>query len=114
MEVGKGPYVAGISNAPELNEKIFAAGAAVLLDEPVKTDKGWEIVRVDEKQPERQKSFDEVREQVMSRLLSEKREDVQREYIKAMMDKYDVVIHASALTGAAEGDSEDSPSKRSK
>ncbi len=114
MDVGKGSYVAGIGNVPELNEKIFAAGAPTLLDEPVKTDKGWEIVRVDEKQPERQKSFDEVREQVMSTLLSKKREDVQREYIKAMMDKYNVVIHTSALTGAAEGDSEDSPSKRSK
>jgi parvulin-like peptidyl-prolyl isomerase len=113
-EVATGSYVAGIGDMPELNEKIFAADAPTVLEEPFKSDKGWEIIRVDEKRPERQKSFDEVREQVMSTLLSQKREDVQRDYIKEMMDKYNVVIHASALTGAGEGDSEGDWSKQSK
>jgi parvulin-like peptidyl-prolyl isomerase len=105
-EITQGPYVPGIGNFPELNDKIFAADQASVLDEPFKTDKGWEIVRVEEKQPERQKSFDEVREQVMSTLLSEKRRDVQQDYIRRMMDKYNVIIHTSALTGRTESDPE--------
>ncbi|MHC4623394.1 MAG: peptidylprolyl isomerase [Planctomycetota bacterium] len=106
IEVGEGSYVAGIGDFPELNEKIFAADAATVLDEPFKTEKGWEIVRVEEKLPERQKTFDEVREQVMSTLLGRKRQDVQQDYIKQMMDKYNVIIHTSALTGKTESEAE--------
>jgi peptidyl-prolyl cis-trans isomerase C len=76
-QVVKGAYVAGIGGFPELNEKIFAVEPGQVLDEPFKTDKGWEIIRVDDKQPERQGSFDEVREQVLSSLLSEKQQDRQ-------------------------------------
>jgi peptidyl-prolyl cis-trans isomerase C len=105
-EVTKGAYVPGIGNFPALNAKIFAAQAPSVLDEPFKTDKGWEIVMVEEKQPERQKSFDEVRQEVMSTLLDQKRKEVQQEYIKQMMDKYNVIIHTSALTGKPESESE--------
>jgi peptidyl-prolyl cis-trans isomerase C len=105
-EVTKGPYVPGIGNFPALNAKIFAAQAPSVLDEPFKTDKGWELVMVEEKQPERQKSFDEVRQEVMSTLLDQKRKDVQQDYIKQMMDKYNVIIHTSALMGKAGAESE--------
>ena len=105
-EVVRGGYVAGIGNFGELNAKIFAAQAPSVLDEPFKTDRGWEIVRVEEKQPERQKSFDEVRQEVMSTLLDQKRKDVQQDYIKQMMDKYKVIIHTSALMGKAGAESE--------
>jgi peptidyl-prolyl cis-trans isomerase C len=101
-EVTKGTHVPGIGDFPALNAKIFATHAPAVLDEPFKTDKGWEIVRVEEKQPERQKSFDEVRQEVMSTLLDQKRKDVQQEYIKQMMDKYNVIIHAAAMTPNAE------------
>jgi hypothetical protein len=56
----------------------------------------------DPNSPKRQKSFDEVRQQVMTTLLNKKRQDVQQDYIKEMMDKYNVVIHTSALTGKEE------------
>jgi len=41
----------------------------------------------------RQKSFDEVRQQVAMSLMGDKRRDVQQQYITEMMDKYNVVIH---------------------
>jgi hypothetical protein len=46
---------------------------------------------------EQQKSFDEVREQVMTELVSQKSRDIQQQLIKNLMDKYDVIIHTSAL-----------------
>ena len=49
---------------------------------------------------ERQKSFDEVRQQVEMDILSQKRQDVQAEFIKQMMDEYNVIIHTSALMPA--------------
>jgi len=78
--------------------------APALLDEPVKTEKGWEIVKVDTKESKHQKTFDEVRQQVMMMLSNHKRQDVQQDYIREMMDKYNVIIHTSvpAPTKAAE------------
>jgi hypothetical protein len=46
---------------------------------------------------ERQKSFDEVRDQVTSELVSRKSQEVQQSFIKQLMDKYNVIIHSSAL-----------------
>ncbi|UCF43282.1 MAG: peptidyl-prolyl cis-trans isomerase [Planctomycetota bacterium] len=108
-EVSKGPYVPTIGESKEINEKIFSADAPSVLDEAVETEKGWEIVKVDEVTAERQKSFDEVRQQVMTTLVSRKRQDVQREYIEQMMDKYNVIVHTSVLTGTEEDESVDKP-----
>ncbi|MBN1786905.1 MAG: hypothetical protein JW806_00755 [Sedimentisphaerales bacterium] len=49
---------------------------------------------------DRQKSFDQVREQVISELIGQKTKDVQQQLIKQLMDKYDVIIHNTAFTGA--------------
>jgi hypothetical protein len=51
---------------------------------------------------ERQKSFDEVRDQVMNELVSRKSQDVKSDYIQQMMNKYNVVIHTSVLGGTEE------------
>jgi hypothetical protein len=48
---------------------------------------------------QRQKSFDEARQEIMMNLSEEKRRDVQQQFIKQMMDKYNVIIHTSALSG---------------
>lgn len=101
-EVSKGPYVPVIGESKEVNEKIFGAAGPSVLDEAVETEKGWEIIKVDEVTTEQQKSFDEVRQQVMTTLVSRKRQDVQQEYIEKMMDKYNVVVHTSALAGTEE------------
>ncbi|MEJ2648625.1 MAG: hypothetical protein P8016_09490 [Sedimentisphaerales bacterium] len=50
----------------------------------------------------RQKTFDEVRDQVTSELINSKSRDVQQAYIKQLMDKYDVIIHTSVLTPAVQ------------
>jgi tetratricopeptide (TPR) repeat protein len=51
----------------------------------------------DENIPERQKPFEEVREQVEMDLLAQKRQEVQAEYVRTLMDEHDVVIHTSAF-----------------
>jgi len=95
LDVIEGSDVSAVGDASEINEKIFAVEAPALLDEPVKTEKGWEIVKVDTKESKRQKTFDEVRQQVMMMLSNHKRQDVQQDYIREMMDKYNVIIHTS-------------------
>lgn len=110
-DVLKDSYVPGVGDANEINASIFAADAPGLLDRPFKTDKGWEIIKVEEKHPSRQKSLDEVRQQVKMQLLRRKSEDVQREYIKEMMDKHEVIVHTSAFMPTQQSGSEETSSK---
>lgn len=56
---------------------------------------------------ERQKSFDEARQDVIKVLLNQKRHDVQTDLIKQMMDKYNVVVHTSVLRDTEEAKSEE-------
>ena len=97
-EVQKGSDIPGIGTEAELNKKIFAVEAPKMLDEPFKTEKGWEIVKVEAVIPQRQKQLDEVRQQVMSMLTNQKSQDVQRDLIERLMDKHNVIVHTSAMS----------------
>ena len=108
-EVQEDSSIPGIGTYEELNKKIFAVDAPKVLDEPFKTEKGWEIVKVETLSPERQKTLDEVSQQVISMLANQKRQDVQSSYIEQMMDKHNVIIHTSAMSGAGQTTSEETP-----
>ena len=101
-DVVEGAYVSGIGDANEINAAIFAVESPKVLAQAFETDGGWEIVKVQEKHPARQLSFDEVRQQVMQELLGRKRQEVQGDYIKEMMDKYDVIVHTSVFAPTAQ------------
>jgi len=105
VDVTPGSYVPVIGDLKQLNERIFASKAPAVLDEPIKSEDGWEVIKVESKTDETQKSFDEVRQQVISSLLGRKRQEVQQDFIKQMMDKYNVVIHTAAQE--AEGQTEE-------
>ncbi|MCU0915106.1 MAG: peptidyl-prolyl cis-trans isomerase [Planctomycetes bacterium] len=111
QEVTKGAYVPGIGDANEINAAIFAAGAPAVLEKPFKTEKGWEVIKVEQKRAARQKSFEEVSQQVAMQLLRQKREEVQRQYIQEMMDKHQVVIHTSAFAPAPQAAPKETPSQ---
>jgi len=106
-EVQENSSIPGIGTYEELNRKIFAVGAPKVLDEPFKTEKGWEIVKVETLSPQRQKTLDEVSQQVISMLANQKRQDVQSSYIEQMMDKHNVIIHTSAMSGASPTESKE-------
>jgi len=108
-EVQEGSSIPGIGTYEELNKKIFAVDAPKVLDEPFKTENGWEIVKVETLTPERQKTLDEVSQQVMSMLANQKRQDVQNSYIQQMMDKHNVIIHTSAMSGADRTEATENP-----
>jgi parvulin-like peptidyl-prolyl isomerase len=105
-EILKGSDVPGIAANSELNKKIFTVDAPKVLDEPFKTENGWEIIKVDTITSERQKSLDEVKQQVAMMLANQKGQDVQRDYIGQLMDKFNVIIHTSALSGSNKSDEE--------
>ena len=89
--------IPGIGSLAGLSAAIFQAKAPALLDSPFKTDKGWEVVKVESLQSSRQRPFDEVRQEVLETLANQKRQEVQQDTLKQMMDRYQVVIHTSAF-----------------
>ncbi len=108
-EIRKGSDVPGIGINSKLNSKIFAVDAPKVLDEPFKTEKGWEIVKVETVTGERQKSLDEVKQQVVLMLANQKSQDVQRDYIEQLMEKFNVIIHTSVLSSSNKPQAEDTP-----
>jgi len=92
-DVTKGSPVAGINGPENLGEMIFAADAGSLLGQPVQTDTGWEVIRVDSTQPARQMAFEEVGQQIMTELTQLKNRDIQQQLITTLMDEYNVIIH---------------------
>ena len=110
-DVLKGSFVSGIGDSEEINQAIFGAAGPALLDRPFKTDKGWEIVKVEEYHGQREKGFEEVRQQVTMELARRKSQEVQQGYIREMMDTHKVVIHTSALAPTQQESSAEVPAK---
>jgi len=112
QDLRRGAPIPGIGDVNEINEAVFAADAPALLDRPFQTENGWEIIKVEQKTAERQKSFDEVKQQVMMELLRRKQEDVQREYLKELMDQYNVIVHTSAFMPAEPNETVEAPTTK--
>ncbi len=96
-EVRKDGVIPGMGNVPDLHKAVLAASPPALLESAFHTDKGWEVVKVRSIRPERQKGFDEARQDVMMSLTDQKQQEVQQEMIEQMKSKYDVIIHTSAF-----------------
>jgi parvulin-like peptidyl-prolyl isomerase len=89
--------IPGMGNVPDLQKAIFAASSPVLLESVYQTNRGWEIVKLLSIRAQRQKGFDEVRQEVMMSITREKQQEVQQDLIQQMQDKYDVIVHTSAF-----------------
>ena len=63
------------------------------------TEKGIHIIKVLKREAERQKGFDEVKNEVALALRSQKEREVQQGLFARLKEQYDVVIHQSAFSG---------------
>lgn len=95
--VTEGRPIPGIGKNDELIIQIFSGEAGKVLAEPVKTEKGWEVVLVREQIAPRQKTFEEVSQEIRSSLTSQKRQEAQQRLIEPLMDKYNIILHRDAI-----------------
>jgi parvulin-like peptidyl-prolyl isomerase len=91
------PSIPGIGKAPELEKAIFASKAGTLLPTPFKTDKGWNVVKVDELQPQTQRSFEDARNEAYRMLYSRKQQEIQKSLFEELRKHFDVVVHRDQL-----------------
>jgi peptidyl-prolyl cis-trans isomerase C len=65
--------------------------------EPVKTDKGWAVLKLTGKKKAVSRTFDEVKEQIRTKLYREKRQESMEGFVKALRDKAKINIDESKL-----------------
>ncbi|MBN2451862.1 MAG: peptidyl-prolyl cis-trans isomerase [Lentisphaeria bacterium] len=87
----------GIGTVAGLGAAVFAAEAGSVLPGPVRSERGWHVVKVLERIPERQLPFEEAREEAYRQLRAGKQQEVEQAFIRLLYDKFNVVVHQSVL-----------------
>jgi len=95
--ITKDAPIAALPGAKDAADLIFSTEAGTVIQQPIASDKGFHVVLVREREAERQRSIEEVRQQVYQALRSQKEGEVQEKLLNELRDTYDVVIHQSAL-----------------
>jgi len=92
-------YVRGVGVNKDFTGAVFALDAGQTGGPFEVKDKGWAVVKVEEKQAARQKELDEVREEIQRRLLPQVRESYYKDRLKELREKYNAVVLADSLEG---------------
>jgi peptidyl-prolyl cis-trans isomerase C len=67
------------------------------ISEPIKTQHGYEIIKVTDKKPGKVVEFDKVKNLIMQHLSAEKQKDIFDSYIENLKKKYKIDINKEAL-----------------
>jgi len=92
MQVGS-TYISGLGNEPMVAEAAAALEVGAVTG-PVESARGWHVLTVTRKVPERQKQLDEVRQQIEFALRRLKEEEKGQQLLKRMLDAQKVQIFA--------------------
>jgi parvulin-like peptidyl-prolyl isomerase len=114
IEKGAHAAIPEIGDAKDAADMIFATNAGKVVAKNITGYDKVFVVKVDAKEPEKQKSFEEVKNDVSAALRSQKQQEVRESLFNTLKDKYDVVLHSSALTPQSEKNAkQDNVSKQS-
>lgn len=91
--IEKGARLGGVKPPEDLMAAVFSTEAGKVAAKTVKTKRGLHILKVREREPGRQKLFDEVRQQVHRDLRAHKGREVQERLIARLHVLHGVVVH---------------------
>jgi peptidyl-prolyl cis-trans isomerase C len=83
-------YVRSIGVKPDFTAKLFELNLGEISDPIEVADKGWAIVRIDEREPAGSKELSEVRDDIVRRLTPTVREKFYKDSMEALRVKYKV------------------------
>lgn len=96
--ITKGSPIPGIRTVEEAQTAIFETDAGKSIENYFSSDQGFHLFNVREREPERLRAFDEVRDEVYRALRSGKEQEVQQKLLGDLKERYNVVIHQSAFS----------------
>jgi peptidyl-prolyl cis-trans isomerase C len=88
--IERGAPIKGLGNVPELTEAILSMEVGKI-SEPLKTDLGYHLIRVDEINPETARPLDEVENDIATVLTNTRREGVRDRILAELKSEYGVV-----------------------
>ena len=100
IEKGEVRDIPGLGGSDTAIKAIFSTEQGHLVKEDIRTEKGIHIIKVLKREAERQKAFDEVKNEVALALRAQKEREVQQKLFARLKEQYDVIIHQSAFSGA--------------
>jgi peptidyl-prolyl cis-trans isomerase C len=110
--VEKGAPIPEIGVTAESVQTVFRTEPGRLVDEPVKSDRGFHLIKVRERRPQRRKGLEEVRAEVYRALRSRKEAEVGEGLVAELKARYDVVVHAAGLQESPVGGKDEDETKR--
>lgn len=96
--IAKGQKAPGIADDPQLLEPAFSIEPGKFLEQPVKSEKGFHLIKVRQREEERQKSFADVKNEVYGALRTQKEKEIRENLLEELRQRYNVVVHFSRLT----------------
>ena len=89
-QIERGAPIRGLGDLPELTDAILALPVGVV-SEPIKTEMGYHLVKVDEHVDETMKPLEEVRKNIAATLSNTRQEGVRDSILADLKSKYHVV-----------------------
>lgn len=96
--LSRGLPVRGLGKNDAFVEAVMAVPAGQV-SEPIRTDKGYHLVKVEGHEPERVRDLESVRETLVRKLTPEKFQDLRRQMLDSLRASYKVKVDREALVG---------------
>lgn len=78
-------------------EAVFALANPGDISEPVKTRYGYHLIRLDARHPSVQRSYEEVKEEIIQNLVTKQRKEIRENYLLAIRDEPNVKLDQPAI-----------------
>jgi parvulin-like peptidyl-prolyl isomerase len=95
-----GDHVPGIGKDPALHAVLWQLDAGVIHEEPYQSAKGWEIIKVVEKQAAREPALPDVRNEVEADTRAARQQEVTQQYLQELLKTHNVQFFPNAFSAA--------------